>query len=258
LYISNIKKYLVAFVCLLTSLIALAQDPQYTTIDKSKGLPSNAIYDIYQDSKGFMWFTCDKGLVRYDGFEFKTFSSKLQSSKSGSNIKEDTFGRIWYQNFDGYLFYVENDSLRALKQNIPLGYMNYGILSTNLFVVQKKGVDVFDLKTLKFRKLLSSHVEFISYTVCDSNNYYLYENDSMHIISSDLRMKYIAIPSYLAKNGISKMLNTTKNILIYGRSHSNNEECYEIKNNVIVPKFGVKADDVQNASYTGDRFWFCV
>ena len=51
------------------------QNPYYYNIDRTNGLPSNSVYDIFQDSKGFMWFATGKGLCRYDGTTFKTYTS---------------------------------------------------------------------------------------------------------------------------------------------------------------------------------------
>ena len=39
------------------------------------GLPSNETYDVFHDSKGFVWFGTDNGVVRYNGKEFKTFTT---------------------------------------------------------------------------------------------------------------------------------------------------------------------------------------
>ena len=39
------------------------------------GLPSNNVYELKQDSKGFIWGTTDKGVFRYDGKTFKYFTS---------------------------------------------------------------------------------------------------------------------------------------------------------------------------------------
>ena len=96
-----------------------------------------------------MWFATGKGLCRYDGSVFKTFTSDTQTSKSGSCINEDSFGRIWYCNFDGYLYYVENGELKNLPQKESVGYMKYGIIKDKLFLMQSKSVAVYDLKTLQ-------------------------------------------------------------------------------------------------------------
>ena len=37
------------------------------------GLANNSIRHIYQDSKGFIWFSTLNGLSRYDGNSFVTF-----------------------------------------------------------------------------------------------------------------------------------------------------------------------------------------
>jgi ligand-binding sensor domain-containing protein len=39
----------------------------------SDGLPSNTIFRIAQDDRGFLWLATDRGLARFDGFQFKTF-----------------------------------------------------------------------------------------------------------------------------------------------------------------------------------------
>lgn len=141
------------FVCILFFIFSLysllAQTPHSLRLNQTNGLPSNAVYDILQDSKGFIWFATDAGLIRYDGDEYKPFYSKKQTSLGGSSIREDKMGRIWYENFDGYLYYVENDSLQALNQNKPIAYLPISLTENHLFVMQNEGIDVFDVETLK-------------------------------------------------------------------------------------------------------------
>jgi ligand-binding sensor domain-containing protein/signal transduction histidine kinase len=45
---------------------------RYTTAD---GLPSNAVYGIAGDSRGFLWFATAEGLSRFDGFSFTTHTA---------------------------------------------------------------------------------------------------------------------------------------------------------------------------------------
>ena len=47
---------------------------RHYTIDD--GLANNAVYSIYQDAKGFMWFGTIDGLHRFDGRHFKVFRGK--------------------------------------------------------------------------------------------------------------------------------------------------------------------------------------
>lgn len=88
----------------------VAQNPyirHYTTFD---GLPCNNVYDVYQDSQKFIWFSTEEGAVRYDGSEFTVFTRKdgLNTSKIRW-IKEDSFGRVWIFNRNTSLnYYFEN------------------------------------------------------------------------------------------------------------------------------------------------------
>ena len=79
------------------TLAAVGQNPYYYKIDKNSGLISNTVYDIYQDSRGFMWFATNKGLCRFDGIKFVSYISDNQTSAAGSSISEDEFGRICLQ-----------------------------------------------------------------------------------------------------------------------------------------------------------------
>lgn len=46
-------------------------------LERINGLPGSRCYSVVQDSAGFMWFSTDKGLVRYDGESLKIFSKDI-------------------------------------------------------------------------------------------------------------------------------------------------------------------------------------
>ena len=128
------------------------------------------------------------GLYKYDGLKYQVYKSDDQSSISGSDIKEDLFGRIWYQNFDGFLFYVKDNTLFSLSQNTPTGYIPSGITDKYLFVVQKNGVDIFDLKTLKLLKTIHLSIDVAEHTTVLGNSFYLISDDTIFKIDSDFNV----------------------------------------------------------------------
>jgi len=83
-----------------------AQNPyirHFTTLD---GLPTNTIYQIYQDSQKFLWFTSDAGVVKFDGSGFTSYRKKDGlSSNDVVRIKEDSKGRIWFFNYNASVNY---------------------------------------------------------------------------------------------------------------------------------------------------------
>lgn len=69
-------------------------------ISSNHGLPSDEINDVFQDSEGYLWFCTTEGLIRYDGYELKSFSIAQHHDKglitnSFNKIKEDSKGLLW-------------------------------------------------------------------------------------------------------------------------------------------------------------------
>ena len=90
--------------------VAKPADLEFKQYFVADGLPSNAIMALYQDRKGFLWIGSSEGLLRYDGYAFKTYvdtpgdSSSLNSNSIWS-ISEDSRGILWIG--------TENSGLKA-------------------------------------------------------------------------------------------------------------------------------------------------
>jgi hypothetical protein len=93
-----------------------AQHPYSWNLSVEDGLPSLEVYDLYQDTKGYMWIGTDKGLCKYNGRTFTYYKNKDQKGMALSGIQEDEKGRIWVRNFKKQIFYVENDSLHRFEE----------------------------------------------------------------------------------------------------------------------------------------------
>jgi hypothetical protein len=65
------------FCCQMTSgyQILHGQRSAAMQISIKSGLPSNVVYEIKIDSRGFLWAATDKGVVRYDGRKFRVFTT---------------------------------------------------------------------------------------------------------------------------------------------------------------------------------------
>lgn len=89
-------------------------------ITMADGLPSNVVYDIYEDSKGFIWFCTDQGISRYDGSVFQNYSIKDGIPDTEIfRIREDKQQRYWLVCYNrkacylkhGEIYTSENDAL---------------------------------------------------------------------------------------------------------------------------------------------------
>lgn len=97
------------FILLIWSFSFAQQYTNYTTKD---GLPSNHVYKITQDAKGFIWFGTDKGLVKYNGKEMKNFTTRNGLATNDVwGIHPTPDGKVWYLSKSSKLGFVENDSV---------------------------------------------------------------------------------------------------------------------------------------------------
>lgn len=71
--------------------LSLPIDVRVKFVTHQDGLPSNAVSDIYQDQKGFMWFSTNNGLARYDGNQMKVYlQNSAYASSSDRRVKRIT------------------------------------------------------------------------------------------------------------------------------------------------------------------------
>ena len=241
---------------LLFSQFTFGQNPYYYSIDKTNGLPSNSVYDIFQDSKGFMWFATGKGLCRYDGSVFKTYTSDTQTSKSGSCINEDSFGRIWYCNFDGYLYYVEDGKLKNLPQKESIGYIKYGIIKDKLFLIQTKSIAVYDLKTLQLVYNYQLKDENIRATYTSNSKFYCV-GDDIYEIDFPKTIKTLPLTEDFEKTLEVPIVQELNNAFFVVSKFSNYYYTYK-ENQLTKKKFNSSFDFIQNLAIIDNSPWLCT
>lgn len=98
--------------------MVLAQSPVFKNYNTSNGLPSSETYCTLQDDKGYMWFGTDRGLVKFDGYTFHTFTTADGlADNTIFNLYQDKKKRIWYQSFSAKTGYVADDTIQEFKFN---------------------------------------------------------------------------------------------------------------------------------------------
>jgi ligand-binding sensor domain-containing protein len=86
--------YLLAALC--ATIAVYSQDPVYYNYRSNNGLPSNEVYNVRADSRGWLWFGTDRGVARFDGSSFVTYSV---NDGIEENVVTDIFtapnGDVW-------------------------------------------------------------------------------------------------------------------------------------------------------------------
>lgn len=84
------KNLAVAFFSFFLMMSVSGQQNRLENFSIADGLPSTAINDILQDEIGYLWLASNKGLVRFDGHEFKSLNTHNSTKVNTLFLKNNT------------------------------------------------------------------------------------------------------------------------------------------------------------------------
>ncbi len=158
-------------------LITRISYPQYTNYNANNGLPSNHVYRITQDVNGFIWMITDKGMVKFNGSTFKTFTIRDGLPTNDIwNIVATPNGNIWCFSKSPKIGYIQNDSIYAFPSEIKgeiLNPMNRSILGNE--ITFNNSTSHYELKNNQWEKRnifgrfsnLKQYHTYLKHTVLD-------------------------------------------------------------------------------------------
>lgn len=113
---------LIPFLAVCVALLGSAVDTsgqesslRFQRLGRADGLPSETVADVIQDSAGFIWIATEGGLVRFDGYQFRTFQYDPEEAGSlptnlVSSLLEDAQGRLWVGTNQGGVIRLDKTS----------------------------------------------------------------------------------------------------------------------------------------------------
>uniref|UniRef100_UPI003217FCB1 two-component regulator propeller domain-containing protein n=1 Tax=uncultured Draconibacterium sp. TaxID=1573823 RepID=UPI003217FCB1 len=123
----------------------ISRNVEFDHITVNEGLPNNSVNCIIQDQEGYLWFGTKRGLCRYNGYEFKTYKSKINDTTSLryhqiTALLESSDGTLWIGTWAGGLhkYNRENDNFIRIALNNQYDVDNNSI--TNLFEDSNGGI----------------------------------------------------------------------------------------------------------------------
>ncbi|MDB5030998.1 ATP-binding protein [Mucilaginibacter sp.] len=124
---------------------------QDNPIKQAFEFPTKEIYDLHVDKHGFLWIASDFGVARYDGINCVHFSSPRQISLGCTNLLEDNYGRIWFNNFNGQIFYIDHETVTLAESYDYKNEHNYPrmiLFHDQLLATSDKGLFVLNTRNL--------------------------------------------------------------------------------------------------------------
>ena len=200
------------------------------------GVAQSQVYDILQDSRGFLWIgTRGGGISRFDGSNFKTYTNKnglcnnyiwsLQEDKEHNSWIATNNGISKYNGIRFQNFYPES--------NQPISVQDLLVINTNeILLVTQKGIYLFkDHHFINLNELSKTKKESY-YTICKVGETYWCGNSNGISIISKVNNQYL-IETATKKLGFKNMpINTIKtddnNVVWIG---TYGDGIYQYKNN---------------------------
>ncbi len=159
---SRFTRVLLTLILVLTVSLRGTGQPSYLFrhLSTDDGLSNSYVRTILKDSFGFLWVGTESGLDRYDGYGFKVYTMKPESSNSlwTDNIiglQEDGLGNIWINSGYNYLVYNRDkdsfisdipDLLQKLGIQVDRNYKIYVDKKHDLWVLSEQKVFCYDTR----------------------------------------------------------------------------------------------------------------
>jgi signal transduction histidine kinase/ligand-binding sensor domain-containing protein len=147
------------------------------------GLPQNTINTIAQDSKGFIWLSTFGGLVRFDGVNFKVFTSKeypVLLSDRIVNIFIDKNDLIFIANESGQVLTFNGKKFSDITSKFPRSNINYAFLGEDskgnkyiladslVYYYAKEKIELIDFSKIGYSAKVNKHLSSSSEMSGDS------------------------------------------------------------------------------------------
>lgn len=214
----------------------------------SEGFSSTNVKTFLRDSYGFLWIGTETGLNRYDGYEFKVYTtnSKKPNSLISNDIlglQEDGLGNIWV-NFghDNAIYNRDKDCfitdigflLNKLHIHADSNCKIYVDKKKNLWVFNKKNISFYDIKKRHTSIFTGVSIEDPFYISVTDNgeSVYCIENSQKcwQLNSTTGHIKNIKLPVSSRRNGTDEwhiaFLDSNNGLWVYF-SNNPNEVSYQ-------------------------------
>jgi diguanylate cyclase (GGDEF)-like protein len=164
----RLKPFLCIFLWLSMAAINLAHasNIRFQSLTIADGLPTQSVYETYQQKNGFIWFATDRGAIRYDGKTFRSFFYSPGATNHITNnfvlqILEDHVGNIWIiteyglnrLNVNGSINHYLHDPQKSNSINSNWIHFIYQDSSNRIWVGTNNGLNLYQAQTDSFLRI---------------------------------------------------------------------------------------------------------
>jgi hypothetical protein len=114
-----VVKALFIFLLLMQSGFLSAQSFFFDNYSVKEGLGQSTVYDIVQDSRGYLWIGTNVGVSYFDGIRFRNYTYENGLANDAvQRIVEDKWGNIWFGHKGGAISRLKDDTIQFSGQTL--------------------------------------------------------------------------------------------------------------------------------------------
>ena len=259
------KPKIFIFLCFVFNFFTLLKAQEVVTLhltDK-EGLPDYEIYDILEDSKGYIWLAANRGLFRYDGKEYTFFSHPQKRGLSVFGLLQDDKGNVWVNNISGQFFYVDEEKMHLfadLKDQINGKLSEFKILNNELIALTENGIYKQSLAAKKgafYKDLNVASVYYHSPFIMDKQFYFLHANKVRKFTNNQFSL---GLNLNITKKSITRFIYLKQKDKHFFSFNDNKSNLLEYHNNQFISH---KLDSlnqkiIHKILSIDDDIWFCT
>lgn len=203
-------KYFLGVILLLISLKTTSQTFPIQRFSVTQGLTHSNVFRVFQDNRGYLWFSTAYGLSKFDGRNFKNFTTEDGlNSNTIMSVMQMPENKLWINSFGGVNIF-QNDSIISWSNKEEFNSIqcfSSVIYDNKIWLIRMgNGQQLVQIKDHKI-KIISlkdnSGKEILFYKI--------YKDPSVGL----LFCTNIGVYSYTSKNGFSKIFSDILNERIY-------------------------------------------
>ncbi|HLP64824.1 sensor histidine kinase [Flavobacterium sp.] len=261
----HLKNTYLFFAFVFFQLFSIAQNsiPPLTYLTTEKGLSQAISYDIFQDSRGIMWFTSYDGINKFDSNKITKFTYDYNDKSSflgnlSIGIVEDANGNIWTGgNSCLNIYRYHQNKFKHVKVDDKSNFYHYPLFATKNSVVFQKGnrfyiTDITSYKSkLFFVDKAFKYTNFSSKTFETSSSYIVFIKGKPNDGKVDSKITFRVYE--FSKSDLSKPKITHNNTAFDTKAFQKiNENTYLIGTNSGLSLIDLKTKKI--SSYLSEQF----
>ncbi|GAA4237638.1 hybrid sensor histidine kinase/response regulator transcription factor [Postechiella marina] len=133
----------------------------YTSLFETTDLPTTTVSRVRQDDKGFIWFTSEDGLFKFDGYRYEQHAFINNNPdfplRGIKKIEFDAYGRIWLVTKDNTLhcYIIETKNLHNIifKGDGAASFVNSMTINNSKLFVGRGAPYYFSVKNIDFNNI---------------------------------------------------------------------------------------------------------